>query len=511
MMMTNIPTYLPQPVFAPTVCNPCEQLRQNLRNKLVWTKPNPTQNDEIIYKLYDFDGNKENNLVRLIFSYAGVNYKYKKVRKDEWNRVKSRIPIQQLPILRVQRQLGIYYRDVILRYLAREFDLMGSSNRQQATVEMIVGFSEDFRKNLFKQIENQMDIEQRTKVLNQFLIDSGHNYLNQLENFYETFHSQGPFYLNSQMSLADLIAHETINYFVDIQPKLLDNYPHLRYARYHMSKCPQLTYYFNEKSSTKKRHRTEPPKESRQRQQRRRSYSPKQQISRPYRTNESSTPKSIKQKSFIDKAIQVELPIVQQPSVEIVKIDEQPNLYTANSSPQILGQQRLRRTSSLSQIIEQEPLDDTPYQQVILMPKFIERQQIQNSNSSSRIQEYDSFENTPYQRSTPMSKSTERQQIQEQKPRDETPYQRNVEAPKTVEEQPRRDSNTLIQAAEQKIVKNETQHDEVPKMIEEEKPLNTETAKTIEQNHVDDTIEETDEVKSPMEIVDQRKSDEDSE
>lgn len=213
-----------------------------------------------LFKLYDFEGNKQSEIIRLIFYYAGISFKDKRVKQDEWERVKERIPIQQLPILRVNNQFKIYYLNTIVRYLAREFRLYGKDNNDHAMVDIIVEFNQEFQKKFFEKIDNIIDIEERKKVSTEFFDNNGINYLKQLEDFYKIFNQQGPFYLGNQISLADLIVYQTINYFIDINSKLLDNYSHLQQAYHHLSKQPQLINYYNNKTLTinKKRHKSVP-------------------------------------------------------------------------------------------------------------------------------------------------------------------------------------------------------------------------------------------------------------
>jgi glutathione S-transferase len=217
--------------------------------------------NSISFKLYDFDSNNQTEIIRLIFYFAGIPFKDKLVKQEEWDRVKDRIPVQQLPILRVNNQFKIYYLNAIVRYLAREFHLYGTENLDQTIVDIVFESNRIFQEKLFEQLKTSTSTEQRKTILTQFLTDHTINHLDQLENFYEIFNRQGPFYLGSQISLADLIVYQTISYFIDIDPKLLDNYPHLQDARRHLEKQPQLANYLNRKNRKikRRRHATVPP------------------------------------------------------------------------------------------------------------------------------------------------------------------------------------------------------------------------------------------------------------
>ncbi len=243
----------------PAFYNPMYQQQQQQNPHQVMNGQNNEASS--LFKLYDLDGNNRNEIIRLVFAFGGMSFKDKRVKQDEWEKVKDRMPIQQLPILRVNNQSKIYYLNSIVRYLARGLHLYGTGIEDQAIVDMIFEFNREFQEKYFEQINNLIDIEQRKLILNQFLTDHGINHLNQLEKFYQIFNRQGLFYLGSQISLADLIVYQTINYFIDIQPTLLDNYPHLQQAHQQLEKQPQLINYSNKKTTKikEKRHRTVPP------------------------------------------------------------------------------------------------------------------------------------------------------------------------------------------------------------------------------------------------------------
>jgi glutathione S-transferase len=220
-----------------------------------------SSDNESPFKLYDFDSNNQTEIIRLMFYFAGVSFKDKLVKQEEWEKVKKRIPVQQLPILRINDYIKIYYLNAIVRYLAREFNLYGTGSLDHAIVDIIFESNRIFQEKLFEQIKNSPNTEQRQTILTQFLNDHGIDHLNQLEGFYKIFNRPGPFYLGSEISLADLIVYQTINYFIDIQPQLLDNYPHLQQARHQLEKIPQLANYLNKKNLKikRKRHATVSP------------------------------------------------------------------------------------------------------------------------------------------------------------------------------------------------------------------------------------------------------------
>ena len=197
------------------------------------------------FKFYDLDTSSRNELIRLIFSYAGVSYKGKRFKQEEWEKIKGQLPFEQLPILRVNKQFKIFHFHAIISYLAREFRLYGADQRDHAIVDMIVQTIRPLQEEIFERFHSSPEQKQT-------IIEQSTNYLNQLEKFYEFSNRSGPFYLGTQISLADLIVYNTINPLIQFNPKLLENYSHLRDARRRLEKNPNISRYLHAKTTNQR-------------------------------------------------------------------------------------------------------------------------------------------------------------------------------------------------------------------------------------------------------------------
>jgi glutathione S-transferase len=198
------------------------------------------------FKLYDLDTNTHNEIIRLIFSFARVPYKEKRIKQDEWNETKEQISVAQLPSLRINNQFKIFSLHAIIRHLAREFHLYGTGRHDQAIVDVVLETVRGLQDKIFAQV-NHSD-----ENLHQLITDHSSTYLNQLEKLYQIFNRHGPFYLGSHISIADLIVYDTINYLIHIDTKLLDNYSHLKEARRRLEKHTQISSYLNAKKTQNK-------------------------------------------------------------------------------------------------------------------------------------------------------------------------------------------------------------------------------------------------------------------
>jgi glutathione S-transferase len=239
--------------------NPTYQQQQQQKSSV-----HPINGSTSSFKLYDLDLHGQSEILRLIFAYAGVSYKDKRLKKEEWEKIKTQMSFDQLPILRVNNQYKIFHLHAIIRYLAREFQLYGVGKHDHAIVDIIVESIRPLQDKIFEQLINSTDQEQTFK---QFIIDHGEIYLKQFEKFFEMFNRHGPFYLGSHISLADLIVYDTINYLIQFDTNLLDNYSHLKEAHRRLEKHPKLLNYLNKKPNNQNkispqlddRHRTKSP------------------------------------------------------------------------------------------------------------------------------------------------------------------------------------------------------------------------------------------------------------
>lgn len=197
------------------------------------------------FKFYDLGTSSRNELIRLIFSYAGVSWREKRFKQEEWEKIKGQLPFEQLPILRVNKQLKIFHFHAIISYLAREFRLYGADQRDHTIVDMIVQTIRPLQEEIFERFHSSPEQTQS-------IIEQSTNYLNQLEKFYEFFNRSGPFYLGTQISLADLIVYNTINPLMKFNPKLLENYSHLREARRRLEKHPNISRNLHAKTTNQR-------------------------------------------------------------------------------------------------------------------------------------------------------------------------------------------------------------------------------------------------------------------
>jgi len=96
----------------------------------------------MVYKLTYFDGRGRGEIIRLLFAYQGVDYVDERVARDKWPALKSSTPFGQMPVLEVDG-VKLCQSNACGRYLAREFNLAGKTELDQAKADMLVDCFDD--------------------------------------------------------------------------------------------------------------------------------------------------------------------------------------------------------------------------------------------------------------------------------------------------------------------------------------------------------------------------------
>ena len=232
------------PFFSTSYLQPLSQTQHVTTN--LHGHPNPPKAPT--YKLYDLEHHEHGEIVRLMFAFAGVPFKDKRLKPEEWAKLKEQQSIETLPVLRINSQLRIFHLDAIIRYLAREFHLYGTGKHDQAIVDMALATHQQLQAKLASPANDDPKGQEATAT------HPASVHLNQLEKLYDLFHRHGPFFLGSHVSVADLMVYETVSSLLKVDKRLLDNYRRLKDARRRLERHPQLSHYLKGKSPSEQGH-----------------------------------------------------------------------------------------------------------------------------------------------------------------------------------------------------------------------------------------------------------------
>ena len=265
----SLPKSEPQPTSPPSQQQQQQQQLQQQQQHHSFAnhqRPVSQQNNETnnSFKLYDLSTNTQSDIIRLIFSFVGVSYKDKRLKEDEWMKIKEQIPFQELPILRVNNQFRIFHLHAIIRHLAREFHLYGTGKHEHAIIDIITEIARQLQEKIVEQTDSSTS--EQDQSVQELITDFALNYLKQFEELYTIFDRHGPFYLGRHISLADLIVYNTTNCLIKNNTKLLENYTRLKEARRQLEKHPGIANFLKSKQvDANKTHRHRSPHSHRRR------------------------------------------------------------------------------------------------------------------------------------------------------------------------------------------------------------------------------------------------------
>ncbi|XP_068085035.1 glutathione S-transferase-like isoform X1 [Anabrus simplex] len=96
------------------------------------------------YKLTYFDIKGLAEPIRYLLSYGGVDFEDNRISKDEWAKMKPSTPYGKMPLLEVDGKV-VYQSSAICRYLAKQFNLLGSNDWEALQVDATVDTITDLR------------------------------------------------------------------------------------------------------------------------------------------------------------------------------------------------------------------------------------------------------------------------------------------------------------------------------------------------------------------------------
>ncbi|XP_076174202.1 glutathione S-transferase S4 [Ptiloglossa arizonensis] len=153
------------------------------------------------YKLVYFNVMGLGEPIRFILSYAGVEFEDVRVFSltDEWLKMKSTTPFGQLPMLEMGGK--IYTQSLpICRYLAKQFNLAGSTDLDNLQIDAIAHAIYDFRIIMIRNYYKADEVSKANMKENLFKVTIPH-YMNALE---ELAKNNGGYLHGGKLTYADL-------------------------------------------------------------------------------------------------------------------------------------------------------------------------------------------------------------------------------------------------------------------------------------------------------------------
>jgi len=200
------------------------------------------------YKLYYFNGRGRAEICRLIFVAAGEKFEDIRYESDQWASHKAEMPLGQIPVLEFNGT-QLPQSMSIARFLAKQFHLAGKDNFEQAKVDAVTDTITDLAVALLTPI-NEKDETKKQELIKKFLAETLPKHLQNLDILSKLYGNNGPFFVNNNLTWADLYFHAMVDYLLEFDADCLDNYSWLKQNRAEVEKQPRIAEYLKNRPTT---------------------------------------------------------------------------------------------------------------------------------------------------------------------------------------------------------------------------------------------------------------------
>lgn len=202
------------------------------------------------FKLVYFNvkGRAENS--RMLLVLAGQPFEDVRLNAEEWLAFKSGTPFGQLPVLEVDGGQAVLCQSrAIERYLARELGFFGETSLESAKIDMILECINDAMDGICKAMQEQ-DSDKKAEILDDYKKNSKSNGLKNFTSFLRK-HLQGPWFMGSKITLADVCVYNAFHYILTFVPDGLDECEVLREWTSRFEEHPQIADWLQRRPPSK--------------------------------------------------------------------------------------------------------------------------------------------------------------------------------------------------------------------------------------------------------------------
>ncbi|CAF0767784.1 unnamed protein product [Didymodactylos carnosus] len=192
------------------------------------------------YKLYYFDGRGRGEFSRLIFAAADQQFEDVRYPQTEWPSHKQEMPLGQMPVLEVDG-IKIPQSFTIARFLAKQFNLAGKDNLEQAKADATVDTIADLMAKLSPLMYDKDEVRKQQGI-KKFQEEELPKHLQNLEKLAKLY-GNGAFFVGGSLTWADLVFYEISNSLLKLDPNVLKDYQQLLKTRQEVEKHPKVSAY----------------------------------------------------------------------------------------------------------------------------------------------------------------------------------------------------------------------------------------------------------------------------
>ncbi|CAF3622106.1 unnamed protein product [Rotaria sp. Silwood1] len=202
----------------------------------------------LAYKLHYFNGRGRAEVSRLIFAAAGQKFEDIRYESSEWPSHKSAMPLGQMPVLEFDG-IKLPQSLSIARFLAKQFNLAGKDNLEQAKVDTVVDTMVDGMAK-FGPIRREVDEVKRQADMQKFLVDELPKHMQNLEVLANAYSNGGPFFVGNHLTWCDLFVYDMLESILQVDSTVLSRYSWLQRNRQEVEQQPKIAAYLKSRSQT---------------------------------------------------------------------------------------------------------------------------------------------------------------------------------------------------------------------------------------------------------------------
>ncbi|CAF4016340.1 unnamed protein product [Rotaria sordida] len=185
---------------------------------------------------------------RLIFAAASQKYEDIRYEIDEWPSHKAEMPLGQMPVLEFNGT-KLPQSKSIARFLAKQFQLAGRDNFEQAKVDAVGDTIEDLLTKLTPVFYEQ-DESKKEELRKKYFGEELPKHLQNLDVLLKDFGNGGPFFVGNHLTWADLLFYDLFETILAMNENCLENYPRLKQNREEVEKQPKIAEYLKNRPKT---------------------------------------------------------------------------------------------------------------------------------------------------------------------------------------------------------------------------------------------------------------------
>jgi len=156
------------------------------------------------YKLTYFNGRGRAEIIRLVFTAAGIPFEDHRIAQEALPSIRASLPFGQVPILEIDSKIKLSQSLAIARYLAKKYGLAGKRDLDQIRVDMIVDCMEDILSpmRIFRYVVQ--DPVKQEELKKKYVEEELPEYLTKLETLLVSNEGGNGYFVGDELTWADL-------------------------------------------------------------------------------------------------------------------------------------------------------------------------------------------------------------------------------------------------------------------------------------------------------------------